>query len=66
MAVSEHTAGDHLKAILAKTGARTRQFLLACGLARGNGAPTARLSPAARIDAAPGGVSHRAGAAVPG
>jgi DNA-binding CsgD family transcriptional regulator len=32
MVVSEHTAGDHLKAILAKTGARTRQLLLARGL----------------------------------
>ena len=30
--VSEHTAGDHLKSILAKTGARTRQQLLARGL----------------------------------
>jgi len=30
--VSEHTASDHLKAILAKTGARTRQLLLARGL----------------------------------
>lgn len=29
MVVSEHTASDHLKAILAKTGARTRQLLLA-------------------------------------
>jgi len=32
MVVSEHTASDHLKAILAKTGARTRQLLLARGL----------------------------------
>ena len=32
MMVSEHTASDHLKAILAKTGARTRQILLARGL----------------------------------
>jgi DNA-binding CsgD family transcriptional regulator len=32
LVVSEHTAGDHLKAILAKTGARTRQQLLARGL----------------------------------
>jgi DNA-binding CsgD family transcriptional regulator len=32
MVVSEHTASDHLKAILAKTGARTRQVLLARGL----------------------------------
>jgi DNA-binding CsgD family transcriptional regulator len=32
MVVSEYTAGDHLKAILAKTGARTRQQLLARGL----------------------------------
>ena len=32
MVVSEYTAGDHLKAILAKTGARTRQLLLARGL----------------------------------
>jgi DNA-binding CsgD family transcriptional regulator len=32
MVVSEHTAADHLKAILAKTGARTRQLLLARGL----------------------------------
>jgi DNA-binding CsgD family transcriptional regulator len=30
--VSEHTASDHLKAILTKTGARTRQLLLARGL----------------------------------
>jgi DNA-binding CsgD family transcriptional regulator len=30
--VSEHTASDHLKAILAKTGARTRHLLLARGL----------------------------------
>ena len=30
--VSEHTASDHLKATLAKTGARTRQILLARGL----------------------------------
>lgn len=32
MVVSEYTASDHLKAILAKTGARTRQLLLARGL----------------------------------
>jgi DNA-binding CsgD family transcriptional regulator len=32
MVVSEHTASDHLKAILTKTGARTRQLLLARGL----------------------------------
>jgi DNA-binding CsgD family transcriptional regulator len=32
MVVSDHTASDHLKAILAKTGARTRQILLARGL----------------------------------
>jgi DNA-binding CsgD family transcriptional regulator len=32
MVVSEHTASDHLKAILAKTGAHTRQLLLARGL----------------------------------
>jgi len=32
MVVSDHTASDHLKAILAKTGARTRQLLLARGL----------------------------------
>jgi DNA-binding CsgD family transcriptional regulator len=32
LVVSEHTASDHLKAILAKTGARTRQLLLARGL----------------------------------
>ncbi len=32
LVVSEHTAGDHLKAVLAKTGARTRQRLLARGL----------------------------------
>ena len=32
MVVSEHTASDHVKAILAKTGARTRQLLLARGL----------------------------------
>ena len=32
MVVSQHTASDHLKAILAKTGARTRQLLLARGL----------------------------------
>jgi DNA-binding CsgD family transcriptional regulator len=32
MVVSEHTAGDQLKAILAKTGAHTRQILLARGL----------------------------------
>jgi DNA-binding CsgD family transcriptional regulator len=29
LVVSEHTAADHVKAILAKTGARTRQALLA-------------------------------------
>jgi DNA-binding CsgD family transcriptional regulator len=33
--VSEHTAADHVKAILAKTGARTRQLLLARGLGAG-------------------------------
>jgi DNA-binding CsgD family transcriptional regulator len=33
--VSEHTATDHVKAILAKTGARTRQVLLARGLGAG-------------------------------
>ena len=32
MVVSEHTASDHLKSVLAKTGARTRQLLLARGL----------------------------------
>jgi DNA-binding CsgD family transcriptional regulator len=32
MVVTEHTAGGHLKAILAKTGARTRQLLLTRGL----------------------------------
>jgi DNA-binding CsgD family transcriptional regulator len=32
MVISEHTASDHLKAILAKAGARTRQLLLARGL----------------------------------
>ena len=32
MVVSGHTASDHLKAIIAKTGARTRQLLLARGL----------------------------------
>jgi DNA-binding CsgD family transcriptional regulator len=32
LVVSEHTAADHVKAILAKTGARTRQLLLARGL----------------------------------
>ncbi len=32
LVVSEHTANDHLKAILAKTGARTRQLLLARGM----------------------------------
>lgn len=32
MVVSEHTASDHLKAILTKTGAHTRQILLARGL----------------------------------
>jgi len=32
MVVSEHTASDHLKAVLAKTGARTRQILLARSL----------------------------------
>jgi DNA-binding CsgD family transcriptional regulator len=35
LVVSEHTASDHVKAILAKTGARTRQVLLA----RSVGAP---------------------------
>jgi DNA-binding CsgD family transcriptional regulator len=32
LVVSEHTASDHVKAVLAKTGARTRQVLLARGL----------------------------------
>lgn len=32
LVISEHTAGDHLKAVLAKTGARTRQVLLARGV----------------------------------
>ncbi|MDT4915883.1 MAG: hypothetical protein QOH89_583 [Pseudonocardiales bacterium] len=32
LVVSEHTATDHVKSILAKTGARTRQLLLARGL----------------------------------
>jgi DNA-binding CsgD family transcriptional regulator len=32
LVVSEHTATDHVKAILAKTGARTRQLLLSRGL----------------------------------
>jgi DNA-binding CsgD family transcriptional regulator len=32
LVISEHTANDHVKAILAKTGARTRQLLLARGL----------------------------------
>lgn len=32
LVLSEHTAGDHVKAILAKTGARTRQVLLARAL----------------------------------
>lgn len=32
LVVSEHTATDHVKAVLAKTGARTRQLLLARGL----------------------------------
>jgi DNA-binding CsgD family transcriptional regulator len=32
LVLSEHTATDHVKAILAKTGARTRQILLARGL----------------------------------
>jgi DNA-binding CsgD family transcriptional regulator len=35
LVVSEHTASDHLKAILARTGARTRQQLLARGLGTG-------------------------------
>ena len=29
LVISEHTATDHTKAVLAKTGARTRQQLLA-------------------------------------
>src|SRR5215831_21088418 len=33
--------------------------------ARDNGAPNARLPPAVRVDAAPGGVSYRVGAPVP-
>ncbi len=33
--VSEHTAGDHVKALLGKTGARTRQVLLARVLGTG-------------------------------
>ena len=33
--VSEHTASDHVKALLAKTGARTRQVLLARVLGSG-------------------------------
>jgi DNA-binding CsgD family transcriptional regulator len=32
LTVSQHTANDHVKALLAKTGARTRQQLLARGL----------------------------------
>lgn len=32
LVISEHTAADHIKAILAKTGARNRQLLLARGL----------------------------------
>jgi DNA-binding CsgD family transcriptional regulator len=32
LVVSEHSASDHVKAILAKTGTRTRQVLLARGL----------------------------------
>jgi DNA-binding CsgD family transcriptional regulator len=32
LVISEHTANDHIKAILAKTGARNRQLLLARGL----------------------------------
>lgn len=32
LVISQHTASDHVKAILAKTGARTRQLLLARGL----------------------------------
>jgi DNA-binding CsgD family transcriptional regulator len=32
MVLSEHTASDHLKAILTKTGARTRQLLFARGM----------------------------------
>jgi DNA-binding NarL/FixJ family response regulator len=32
LTVSQHTANDHVKALLAKTGARTRQRLLARGL----------------------------------
>lgn len=32
LVVSEHTANDHVKTVLAKTGARTRQLLLARGL----------------------------------
>jgi DNA-binding CsgD family transcriptional regulator len=33
--LSEHTASDHVKALLAKTGARTRQVLLARVLGTG-------------------------------
>jgi len=35
LVLSEHTATDHAKAILAKTGARTRQMLLAKALGAG-------------------------------
>jgi len=35
LVVSEHTVNDHVKAVLAKTGARTRQVLISRALGAG-------------------------------